>query len=261
VEDTLTDIERRRLDEDGFVMVEDLMDGQLLDGLRRRIEELFAIEGERAGTEFKLEAGCRRLANLVDKGEIFRTAIMQPGLLEYVRHVLGPHFKLSSLHARSVNPHSEAAQPLHTDMSSVADEQGAWVCNSVWMLDDFTTTNGALRVVPGSHRWRKLPRDVVADPSPPHPDEILLTGRAGSVVVINAHLWHGGTANRTGASRTAMHAFYARRDRPQQQYQKGLLRPEVQKALSPQLRWLLALDDPLNDRLSAEVAVRSGFMK
>ena len=48
-----------------------------------------------------------------------------------------------------------------------------------------------------------------------------------------------------------MHAFYCRRDKPQQQYQKRLLRPEVQAALSPELRDLLALDDPLNDELSA----------
>jgi hypothetical protein len=39
------------------------------------------------------------------------------------------------------------------------------------------------------------------------------------------------------------------------------VRPEVQRELSPELRYLLALDDPLNDRLSAEVAVRSGFLK
>jgi ectoine hydroxylase-related dioxygenase (phytanoyl-CoA dioxygenase family) len=78
---------------------------------------------------------------------------------------------------------------------------------------------------------------------------------------MNAHLWHGGTANRTARPRTAVHAFYCRRDRPQQQYQKQLLRPEVQAALSAELRHLLALDDADNDRLSATVAVRSGFLK
>ncbi len=135
------------------------------------------------------------------------------------------------------------------------------MCNTVWMLDDYTPENGSLRLVPGSHRWGRLPRDVQADPLAPHPEEVLITGRAGSVVVMNAHLWHGGTANQTDRPRTAVHAFFCRRDRPQQQYQKGLLRPEVQQSLSPQLRDLLALDDPLNDQLNAEVAVRSGFLK
>jgi ectoine hydroxylase-related dioxygenase (phytanoyl-CoA dioxygenase family) len=95
----------------------------------------------------------------------------------------------------------------------------------------------------------------------PHPDEVLLTGKAGSVAVMNAHVWHGGTANRTAAPRLAMHAFYCRGDKPQQQYQKALLRPEVQAALDPELRQILALDDLANDALSANVDVRSGFLK
>jgi ectoine hydroxylase-related dioxygenase (phytanoyl-CoA dioxygenase family) len=258
---SLTEVERRRLDEDGYVVLEDFMGTTLLDRLRQEIARLFAEEGERAGVEFKQEPGCRRLANLVDKGEVFRTAIAIPRLLEYIGHVLGPEFKLSSLNARMVPPDGAGAQPLHADMSAVADDRGYWVCNSVWMLDDFTPENGTLRVVPGSHRWRQLPQQVLADPRADHPGQVLITGRAGSVAVVNAHLWHGGTANCTGLPRTAMHAFYCRRDKPQQQYQKQLLRPEVQRSLSGELRRLLALDDPLNDRLSAEVAVRSGFMK
>ena len=86
----------------------------------------------------------------------------------------------------------------------------------------------------------------------PHPDEILLIGKAGSIAVMNSHLWHGGTANRTAAPRLAMHAFYCRRDKPQQQYQKQLLDADVQAGLSPELRDLLAIDDPLNDALSAD---------
>jgi len=58
-----------------------------------------------------------------------------------------------------------------------------------------------------------------------------------------------------------MHSFYCRRDQPQQQYQRRLLRPETQARLTPDLRWLLALDDPLNDRLSAQASGKSGFMK
>jgi ectoine hydroxylase-related dioxygenase (phytanoyl-CoA dioxygenase family) len=253
--------ERRRLDEDGFLILEDFMDAEVLAVLRRRVAELFAEEGDRAGAEFKQEPGCRRLANLVDKGDVFRSVIALPRLLGCIRHVLGPDIKLSSLNVRSVNPGWPHAQPLHCDMAAVADARGYWVCNSVWMLDDFTAANGALRLVPGSHRWRRLPQEVLADPLAPHPQEMLLTGQAGTVVVMNAHLWHGGSANRTDDPRTALHAFYCRRDKPQQQQQKTLLRPEVQAGLSAELRHLLALDDPLNDRLSASAAPRSGFLK
>ena len=257
----MTNEHKRHLDDHGYVLLEDAMGADLQAALRHRILELFEQEGERAGHEFRTEENAHRLANLVDKGEVFQRAIALPAVLDGVRHVLGPDMKLSSLNARSADPRSDAGQPLHVDMAAVPDERGYWVCNTIWILDDFTLENGATRLVPGSHTWGRRPQDVLADPAAPHPDEILLTGRAGGVVIMNAHLWHGGTANRTAAPRLAMHAFYCRRDKPQQQYQKQLLRPEVQAALSPALRDLLALDDPLNDELSANVQVRSGFLK
>ena len=253
--------QRRQLDEQGYVLLEGVMGAGLLEELRTRIRQLFEQEGDRAGSEFKTEEHAHRLANLVDKGEVFRRAIALPEVLDCVRHVLGPRMKLSSLNARSADPRGDVGQPLHVDMAALPDEHGYWVCNTVWMLDDFTPDNGPTRMVPGSHTWGKRPQEVLDDPSAPYPGEQYLIGRAGSVAVMNAHVWHGGTANRTDAPRLAMHAFYCRRDKPQQQYQKRLLRPEVQAGLSPELRDLLALDDPLNDELSANAAVRSGFMK
>ena len=80
-------------------------------------------------------------------------------------------------------------------------------------------------------------------------------------MVMNAHLSHGGLENQSDSPRRALHAFYCRRDTPQQQYQKALLDDGVQSRLSPQLRQLLALDDPENDRLSSKVTSTSGFMK
>jgi hypothetical protein len=256
----LTTEQARQLDEQGWVVLDGGM-GDLLGPLRARILGLLDEEGDRAGAEFKTEPGAHRLANLVDKGEVFRRAIALPSVLDGVRHVLGKAMKLSSLNARSADPGPDAGQPLHVDMGALPDDKGYWVCNTVWMLDDFTLDNGPTRAVPGSHRWGARPQDVLADPHASHPNEVLLTGKAGSIVVMNAHVWHGGTANRTTAPRLAMHAFYCRRDKPQQQYQKAMLRPEVQAALDAELREILALDDPDNDALSANVTVRSGFMK
>jgi Phytanoyl-CoA dioxygenase (PhyH) len=257
----ITDHHRRELDQQGYTLLEGGMGDALLRDLRTRILALFEEEGDRAGHEFKTEEHARRLANLVDKGDVFRRAIALPAVLDGVRHVLGGAIKLSSLNARSADPQSPEGQPLHVDMAAIPDERGYWVCNTVWMLDDFTRENGPTRMVPGSHKWGKRPQDVLDDAMAPHPGEVLLTGKAGTIAIMNAHLWHAGTANRTSAPRLAMHAFYCRRDKPQQQYQKQLLRPEVQAALSREVRDLLALDDPLNDELSSTVTVRSGFMK
>jgi Phytanoyl-CoA dioxygenase (PhyH) len=256
----LTADHRRQLDEQGYVRLEAFIAPARRQCLTDRIQALFASEGDEAGAEFRREPGARRLANLADKGQVFVDCILDPTVLEHVGHVLGPRFKLSSLNARSASPMSDDSQPLHVDAGALADERGYWVCNTVWLLDDFRTDNGALRVVPGSHRWGRRPQDVLKDPRDVHPDERLVTGRAGDLVVMNSHLWHGGTANRTEHPRLALHAFYCRWDKPQQQHQKALLRAETQKGLSAEARALLALDDPDNDAMSAEGG-QSGFMK
>jgi ectoine hydroxylase-related dioxygenase (phytanoyl-CoA dioxygenase family) len=254
----LREDEKRRLDEQGYLTLPDLMGADLLREVRARVEELFAEEGSRAGAEFKQEPGARRLANLVDKGEVFERVILAPPVLECVEQVLGPEFKLSSLNVRSADPLGDCAQPWHADSGAIADERGYWVCNSVWMLDDFTAENGATRMLPGSHRWRRLPP---AECYEAQPGEVLATGKAGTVVIVNAHMWHGATGNRTAAPRRAMHVYYTRRDKPQQQYQKQWLSEAVQKRLSERARRLLALDDPLNDVLSRSGSGLSGFLK
>ena len=56
---------------------------------------------------------------------------------------------------RVAEPNEGGLQPLHIDMGLLPDAQGFGTCNTVWLLDDFTPENGALRVVPGSHKWGK----------------------------------------------------------------------------------------------------------
>jgi hypothetical protein len=50
--------------------------------VRRRVDELFALEGDDAGAEFRQEPGCRRLANLAGTGAVFRTVIAHPRIRE-----------------------------------------------------------------------------------------------------------------------------------------------------------------------------------
>lgn len=254
----MTDADRRQLDEQGYLVLPGLVTPDLLERLRARVEDLFAEEGERAGSEFKTEPGARRLANLVNKGRVFEEVIVTHAVLEAMAHVLGAQFKLSSLNVRSADPYSPCDQPLHADSAAIADERGYWVCNSVWMLDDFTPENGATRMVPGSHRWKRLPPPEMYET---HPEQQLVTGKAGDVVIINAHMWHGGTANRTASPRRALHVYYTRWDKPQQQWQRKWLSEEVQARLPAEVRNILALDDAFNDELCLTGSGLSGFMK
>jgi ectoine hydroxylase-related dioxygenase (phytanoyl-CoA dioxygenase family) len=252
---------RRQLDELGYLILPGFIAPDQRGRLTERLEALFAEEGAQAGSEFRQEPGARRLANLVDKDPIFAECIAVPEILAHVACVLGDRFKLSSLNARSANPHNGIDQPLHADGGALPDERGFWVCNTVWVLDDFRADNGALRAVPGSHRAGRLPAQALADPAVAHPDQVVVSARAGDLIVMNAHLWHGGMANRSSRPRLAMHGYYCRWDRPQQQYQKRLLRPETQARLTPAQRALCALDDPENDRITAGAEGQSGFLR
>jgi ectoine hydroxylase-related dioxygenase (phytanoyl-CoA dioxygenase family) len=115
------------------------------------------------------------------------------------------------------------------------------VCNSIWLIDDFTELNGATRVVPGSHRSARLPREVMADPTGPHPGEVKLLGSAGTVIIFNSHLWHGGTVNVTSRPRRALHAYFCRRGLKQQLDQRAFVRPETLARLSPAARYILGV--------------------
>src|SRR5688500_5963216 len=95
----------RMLDELGYVKIDGLVGAERGARLVAQLTALYASEGEHAGDEFRQEPGARRLANLVDKGDVFVESILDPVVLAHVAHVLGPHFKLSSLNARSANPH------------------------------------------------------------------------------------------------------------------------------------------------------------
>src|SRR5215471_13878107 len=132
-----------QLDERGYVILEGFVARDRLERLRERLEDVYANEGEQAGHEFRHEDHVRRLANLVAKGEDFEDLVADPAVLDRIALVLGPDFKLSSLNARSANPFENCRQPLHIDAGAIPDERGYWVCNTIWLLDDFTAENGA----------------------------------------------------------------------------------------------------------------------
>src|SRR5215470_16386677 len=72
-----------------------------------------------------------------------------------------------------------------------------------------------------------------------HPAEVLLMAPAGTVVVFNSHLWHGGTLNQSALPRRATHSYFTRRGNRQQLDQRKYVRPETLDRLSPAARFIL----------------------
>jgi len=228
----LTDEERSQLDRDGFLLIPEVLSAGQVAAVCDRLDALLRAEGEGAGKEVHQETGTERLANLVDKGREFEPFFSHPKVLAAIAHVLNGDLKLSSLNARFALP-GQGLQGLHADWGRLETPGAYQVCNSIWLLDDFTPENGATRAVPGSQTWgNRLPGDVMEDVHAPHPAEVLLLGQAGDVVVFNSHTWHGGTTNQTERRRRACHSYFCRRGQTQQLDQRAHLREETVSGLS-----------------------------
>ena len=235
----LTPAQCHALDADGFVILEDVIAPDWLAALRCAFDEIFASEGDKAGAEVARMEGVRRLADLVNKGTVFDDVYLQPTLLTAVWHVLRRPFKLHSLNGHDPLPGS-GLQGLHTDWGQPTAPGGPYhVVNSMWMLDDFSRENGATRCVPASHRKSDRISAHVTDSMADHPDQVQLTGRAGSVAVFNGSLWHGSYRNRTDAPRRTLHCAFIAREHAQQTNQREYLRPETARRLSPLARYIL----------------------
>jgi ectoine hydroxylase-related dioxygenase (phytanoyl-CoA dioxygenase family) len=237
---TLSPSHAFELDSQGFVLLPNLLSSDRVRRMKARFDQLVSEEGENAGKEVHQEAGTARLSDLVNKDPMFDVCFTEPRVLAGVAHVLGTDFKLSSVNARAALP-GAGLQSLHADWHEPVEPGEYQVCNSIWLLDDFIAENGATRVIPGSHRSRLRPTDVLADPAADHPEQRLLLAPAGSVVIFNSHTWHGGTLNRTAFPRRAAHAYFCRRQHSAQLDQQRYLRPETFARLSAAARCVLGV--------------------
>lgn len=246
---TLTQEERIFLDQNGYLNLGQLLTDEEVEAVRVVMEQLLATEGAAAGAELMdspyirhpKESGADRLADLVNKHPIFDLFYTHPRVLAAVEQVVGPSLKLSSLNYRAAKP-GDGLQQLHADWHEAVTPQEFKVCNSIWLLDDFSAENGATRLVPGTHLQGQLPQEALADPWAPHPEQKLIEAPAGTVVIFNSHTWHGGTTNQTSQVRRAVHSYFCRRDQPQQINQARYLRPETRARLSSAALEILAVD-------------------
>jgi ectoine hydroxylase-related dioxygenase (phytanoyl-CoA dioxygenase family) len=234
----LTKQEIETLDREGYLFLGQLLTKAQVQQVNARITELMQSEGENAGAELMAskyirhpkEEGADRLADLVNKGPVFDIFYTHSRVLTGIEAVLGNQYKLSSLNYRAAKP-GKGLQKLHVDWKNTVVNSAYKVCNTIWLLDDFTEHNGATRIVPRTHKWGVLPDQAMADPMLKHPDEIRIIAPAGSVYIFNSHVWHGGTNNETANDRRSIHSYFCTREQPQQIDQKKYITEETRQRI------------------------------
>jgi hypothetical protein len=191
--DGLTHAQLGALDGDGFVVVARAIDAAWVDRLRRAFESAPAQKDGTQHVELGPETPEHASWGLLRE---------HPVVVAAAEHVLGRPFHVDELHGRNPLP-GYGQQGLHSDWMPRASVEPYFVVTAIWMLDDFTIENGATRVVPGSHRMLKPISKSLGQPEARHASERVVTGAAGSVLVLNGHLWHSGRRNESQGTRRA----------------------------------------------------------
>jgi len=202
-----------RLDEDGAVIVEGLLDDSLLTRFNAEIEaDVNATpDGRRLGNrayEVFFGRHTRHLSGVAGRSRVFAEEILcHPLILALADAILLPfcaNYRLNVAHILDRGPGSEQQLP-HRDEDvwpHLPRPHPEIQLACVIALEDFSADNGATRVVPGSHRWPRERR--------PQDDELVPAEMpAGSAVLYLGSTIHGGGPNRTETRRRrGMHMSY-----------------------------------------------------
>jgi ectoine hydroxylase-related dioxygenase (phytanoyl-CoA dioxygenase family) len=241
----------RALDEDGFLVRERLVQGELLERLRAAADEVEASELARQTPGQGGGFGGLFVRNLLDRHPVFLETLLRfEPCLSVARAMLGPQVQVHATVLRVAYPELEGqGVQWHFHQRVVPEPVPAWfrgpvVVDNLIYLDDLTEDSGPLVVLPGSHRVHD--RDILDGDHSDKPGQVVLTVPAGSCITSHSSLWHKALAPRpTGGKRRLLILGYSsvwqkQIDKPSAGAGRGLTDALVEGA-DPETRELLGL--------------------
>lgn len=167
--------------------------------------ELLALPAEERLARDRPHSGTQHLDALDERIEIVRTLVTNSAITEVVAEVLPEPFSISQAHYRSPQP-GFGGQQLHADGLTYGERGSTEFVTAIVALTDFTAQNGATRVVPGSHERPDLQRR--SGTLGVHPDEISMTGPAGTAFIFGGGVLHAGAKNESLQPRPALQLIW-----------------------------------------------------
>ncbi len=222
----LGDEQVAQCEQDGFLIVEDLLSKPELETIRRRIVDI--VEGRTDFPEEHLEFepnadrtrhldNFRKLNNCAEHDQVFLDHARNPGILSVVESLLGPDIKLMG-DQFFLKPPGGIEKTYHQDSPYFSIEPMDLV--SSWAaIDDVTLDNGCMWVVPGSHKGGPLEHSqawmvgdrkdmCVPDSAFDRSKEVPITMKAGSVSFHHSLLLHRSGPNNTPNRRRGLASHY-----------------------------------------------------
>ncbi len=194
---------------------------RLRDGILRVLAERHDIEVPEDWRTHSEPWGGSKVWCWLFEDEAFIEAILHPVALCVAHFMCGRNAVLQGLPAivktqgTASRTNEEGYMRLHTDTHGVPSPLPEWaqLVNISWLLTDYDgPEDGPTVLVPGSHRYGRMPRGDESewwlDGAPIEP--ISLTGKAGSLAIWHGSLWHGSRPRSTEGMRITLPTIYGR---------------------------------------------------
>lgn len=224
----------------GFTVLPRLLSPQTLERIRTGLApHLRRHHGRNAFEGFQTE----RVYTLVGRGRVFEEITEEAHILALLDRFLLPGYLLTASQAINIEP-GEAAQSVHFDdgFYRLPRPRPAASLSVIFAIDDFTDTNGATDILPGSHLWSDAEVAAFGARADAVGQLVPAVMPAGSALVFQGHLLHRGGANRSTASRLALTNQYCQPwARTQENFYLSIPR-ELVAAMSPRLQALLGYE-------------------
>jgi len=192
---TPSDSLRGQFAKHGVVVIADFLDRERVALLQREIDAHYGpLVRERFGIDAVSQAGIEMDCEVVvwdpvgEQVEPFLALAADPRLATLTRDLIGEFSAPGSLVMWSVG--GGKGQAWHQDCPP--DDPSRFNLNRLFYLQDTGFDDGAVVVVPGSHRTGRI---YPGPPQEPIPGEAILTPRAGTLVLLHGHTYHRVTPN------------------------------------------------------------------
>lgn len=228
------EVAEQTLRTDGYLILEGLLGPDEVHAVKSALSPW--LQGERYGRNDFEGEHTERVYALLAKAPVLACIIEHPLVLALLDRLLSPHYLLSAALAINVHP-GETPQPFHIDDSSNQlpgpRPHPFTGVSTLWAFDDFTDTNGATELVPGSHRW-----DDARFPAR-EADVVKATMPAGSAVIFLGNLVHRGGANRSAGTRLGITPQYCAPWVRQLENMVLAVPPDLARQYSPRVQEML----------------------
>ncbi len=236
---TITELTEEIINGKGYVLLPDLISQEEANLARNLVLEL--AETERQQNKAIAEKSTARIYGLIYQGEIFEQLVQHPQIISVIEAILGEDIILGGFSAHVLYPNA-TSMGVHVDypywaMSAPFPKYPILEIQVIWLVEDFTETNGAPLFAAGTQKLATKP-----DIKKFKETAKKIIGKAGTAIISHGLCWHDTSINKSDRPRVSLLGNYTPQYIHPLENNLFNYQPEIIKRASPKLKQLLRHD-------------------